>query len=109
MLTSNAESVTKVCTQETPVVKSAITVGAIIAMACSVAAATPSPEIAKQCLRAAYLLYPYKRPGAAPMNGDRLLYFKKCMAEHDVVSPDQNKEFDLTQPKDFPDQKDQAR
>lgn len=89
--------------------KSAITVGAIVGMVCSAAAAMPGPEIAKQCLRAAYLLYPYKRPGAAPMNSDRLLYFKKCMAEHDVVSSDQDKAPDLNEPKDLRDQKDQEQ
>jgi hypothetical protein len=68
-----------------PVVKPAILLGAIVGMVCYLAAATPSPETAKRCLRAAYLLYPYKRPGAAPMNGDRLLYLKKCMAEREVV------------------------
>jgi hypothetical protein len=46
------------------------------------ASAAPSPEIAKQCLRAAYMLYPYKRPGAAPMTGDRLFFFKDCVAKH---------------------------
>jgi hypothetical protein len=53
------------------------------------AAATPSAESAKRCLRAAYLLYPYQRPGAAPMTGGRLFYFKECMAkQQDGALPD---------------------
>jgi hypothetical protein len=43
--------------------------------------ASPNAEAAKRCLRAAYMLYPYKRPGAGPMTGGRLFYFKECMAK----------------------------
>jgi len=46
------------------------------------AMAAPSAEIAKQCLRAAYMLYPYQRPGAASMRGDRLFFFNECVAKH---------------------------
>ncbi len=45
------------------------------------AIAAPDAETAKRCLRAAYLVYPYKRPGAVPMNGDRLHFFQQCMAQ----------------------------
>jgi hypothetical protein len=31
-------------------------------------------------LRAAYMVYPYKRPGAVPVNGERLTFFRNCMA-----------------------------
>jgi hypothetical protein len=50
-------------------------------MASSAAVAAPDAETAKRCLRAAYMVYPYKRPGAAPMNGDRLHFFQQCMAQ----------------------------
>ncbi|WP_229196108.1 hypothetical protein [Bradyrhizobium acaciae] len=45
------------------------------------AIAAPDAETAKRCLRAAYLIYPYKRPGVAPMNGDRLHFFQQCMTQ----------------------------
>jgi hypothetical protein len=61
----------------------------VIALLPPVAAvAAPAPEFAKQCLRAAYMLYPYQRPGSAPMNGDRLSYFKTCMARPANTSAD---------------------
>ncbi|QOZ35386.1 hypothetical protein XH92_29945 [Bradyrhizobium sp. CCBAU 53421] len=47
----------------------------------SAAIAAPDAETAKRCLRAAYMVYPYKRPGVAPMNGDRLHFFQQCMAQ----------------------------
>ncbi|WP_246667363.1 hypothetical protein [Bradyrhizobium macuxiense] len=45
------------------------------------AIAAPDAETAKRCLRAAYMVYPYKRPGAVPMNGDRLHFFQQCMTQ----------------------------
>nr|WP_249137252.1 hypothetical protein [Bradyrhizobium tropiciagri] len=50
------------------------------------AIAAPDAETAKRCLRAAYMVYPYKRPGAAPMNGDRLNFFQQCMAQESTKS-----------------------
>lgn len=47
----------------------------------NVALAAPDAETAKRCLRAAYLVYPYKRPGAVPMNGDRLHFFQQCITQ----------------------------
>jgi hypothetical protein len=68
-------------------VKSVI-VSAVIFSTVSVAAsARPDAETAKRCLRAAYLLYPYKRPGAAPMTGGRLFYFRECFARRDGSDP----------------------
>ena len=62
---------------------------AMLAMASGTASAAPSAELAKRCLRATYKLYPYQRPGAAPMTGDRLSFFKECMAgRQDGASPD---------------------
>lgn len=46
----------------------------------SKAQAGPSAEIAKRCLRYAYIAFPYKRPGSVPMSGDRQAYFQECMA-----------------------------
>ena len=71
--------------------KFAIPIAAIFAMASGEASATPDAETAKRCLRAAYLLYPYKRPGAAPMRGDRLFYFNECMARSEKASQDPTK------------------
>ncbi|WP_456731863.1 hypothetical protein [Bradyrhizobium sp. USDA 3364] len=57
--------------------------GAVLALllASHAALAAPDAETAKRCLRAAYLVYPYKRPGAGPMNGDRLHFFQQCMTQ----------------------------
>ncbi|MES5486497.1 hypothetical protein QMZ05_27380 [Bradyrhizobium sp. INPA03-11B] len=56
---------------------------AVLALLLSSNAAIAAPDAgtAKRCLRAAYLVYPYKRPGAGPMNGDRLHFFQQCMAQ----------------------------
>lgn len=43
--------------------------------------AAPTAEVAKRCLRYAYELYPYKRPGSVPMSGDRQVYFKNCIVK----------------------------
>lgn len=45
------------------------------------AAAGPSAETAKKCIRYSYLLYPYRRPGAVRMSADRNNYFRDCMAK----------------------------
>jgi hypothetical protein len=45
------------------------------------ASAGPSAETAKRCVHYSYLLYPYKRPGAVRMSGDRQAYFRDCMAK----------------------------
>jgi hypothetical protein len=50
--------------------------------------AGPSAEVAKRCLHYAYIVYPYKRPGAVRMSGDRQAYFKDCMEKNgDVAVP----------------------
>jgi hypothetical protein len=64
---------------EVPVARFAM--AAFVALLPAVASATPSPQAAKDCLRAAYMLYPYKRPGAAPMSGERLFFFRNCVAK----------------------------
>jgi hypothetical protein len=48
--------------------------------------AAPSAEVAKRCLHYAYIVYPFKRPGAVRMSGDRQAYFRDCMAKNGDVS-----------------------
>jgi hypothetical protein len=67
-------------------VRLAISIAATVALACPAASAMPNAQAAKQCLRAAYLLYPYQRPGAAPMRSDRMNYFRNCMIQHDAAT-----------------------
>lgn len=47
--------------------------------------AAPTAEVAKRCLHYSYIAYPFKRPGAVPMSGDRQAYFKDCMAKNAQV------------------------
>lgn len=56
-------------------------------MSFTAAHAAPTAEVAKRCLRYAYTLYPYKRPGAVPMSGDRQAYFQDCMGKNGDVPP----------------------
>jgi hypothetical protein len=52
------------------------------------ASAAPTAEVAKRCLHYSYVAYPYKRPGAMPMSGDRQAYFKDCISKDgDVPVP----------------------
>ena len=51
------------------------------ALGLTTTSAAPSAEVAKRCMHYSYLVYPYKRPGAVPMSGDRQAYFKDCMAK----------------------------
>ena len=43
------------------------------------ASAAPTAEVAKRCLHYAYIVYPFKPPGAAPASGDREAYFRDCL------------------------------
>lgn len=55
-------------------------------------AEAPSAEVAKKCLRFAYIAYPYMRPGKAPASGDRQAYFKACLEKGgNVPQPDRPK------------------
>ncbi len=65
-----------------------VSIAATVALACPAASAAPNAQAAKQCLRAAYLLYPYQRPGTAPMRSDRMNFFRNCMIEQDAASGD---------------------
>lgn len=60
-------------------------------------AAAPTAEVAKRCLHYAYVVYPYKRPGAVPMSGDRQAYFRDCLEKNgDVPAPAPTKPPDET-------------
>jgi hypothetical protein len=56
-----------------------------LALRPAAALAAPSAEVAKRCIHYSYIVYPYKRPGAVPMSGDRQAYFKDCMAKDGEV------------------------
>jgi hypothetical protein len=47
--------------------------------------AAPTAEVAKLCQHYSYIAYPFKRPGAMPMNGNRQAYFKDCIAKNGEV------------------------
>jgi hypothetical protein len=47
--------------------------------------AAPSAEVAKRCIHYAYVVYPFKRPGAVPMSGDRQAYLRDCMTKNGEV------------------------
>ena len=64
----------------------ALIVAANVAPSLQAAAEPPTAEVAKRCLHYAYIVYPYKRPGAVRMSGDRQAYFQDCMAG-DVPAP----------------------
>jgi len=50
--------------------------------------AAPTAEVAKRCLHFSYVAYPFKRPGAVPMSGDRHAYFQDCISKNgDVPDP----------------------
>jgi hypothetical protein len=51
----------------------------------SPASAAPTAEVAKQCIHYSYLIYPFKRPGAVRMSGDRQAYIKDCMEKEGKV------------------------
>ncbi|MGY4615494.1 hypothetical protein ACVWZ4_000721 [Bradyrhizobium sp. USDA 4472] len=49
------------------------------------ALAAPSAEVARKCMHFSYIAYPYQRPGAVKMSGDRQSYFRDCMAKEGNV------------------------
>ncbi len=60
----------------------------VTALGLSSASAAPSADVAKRCIHYSYMAYPYKRPGAVPMSGDRQAYIKDCFAKNgDVPAP----------------------
>jgi hypothetical protein len=66
----------------------AVLAGIALTLSPPAALAAPTAEVAKRCLHYAYVVYPFKRPGAVPMSGDRQAYFKDCLAKNgDVAAP----------------------
>ncbi len=47
--------------------------------------AAPSAEVAKRCIHYSYVMYPFKRPGAVRMSGDRQAYVQDCLARDGEV------------------------
>lgn len=60
---------------------------AVVAVSATAVRAAPTAEVAKRCLRYAYTAYPFKRPGAVPMSGDRQAYFQDCLGKNGDVPP----------------------
>jgi hypothetical protein len=59
-----------------------------IVLGLTTASAAPSADVAKRCLHYSYIVYPFKRPGAMHMSGDRQAYFRDCIAKNgDVPAP----------------------
>jgi hypothetical protein len=57
------------------------------------ALAAPTAEVAKRCVHYSYIAYPFKRPGAVQMSGDRQAYFKDCVAKNgEVPAPERPKQ-----------------
>ena len=63
----------------------AVLIAAVVAIMPAGAFAGPSAEAARRCQHYSYLAYPYKRPGAVRMSGDRQAYFKDCLAKEGNV------------------------
>ena len=59
---------------------------AVLGLFSNDAFSAPSAEIAKRCMRYSYVVYPYTRPGATRMSGDRQAYFRECLAKDGFVS-----------------------
>ena len=60
----------------------------VAALGLTSVSAAPSAEVAKRCVHYSYMAYPFKRPGAVHMSGDRQAYFKDCIAKNgDVPAP----------------------
>lgn len=67
---------------------SMLTVAAAIGFVPLQASAAPTAEVAKRCLHYAYIVYPYRAPGAAPASGGRESYFRDCLNKNgDVPEP----------------------
>ena len=56
-----------------------------LALGSRAGAAPPTADVAKRCLHYAYIAYPWKRPGAVPMNGNREAWFRDCLAKNGEV------------------------
>jgi hypothetical protein len=47
--------------------------------------AAPTAEVARRCLRYAYILYPHHRPGSMPASAGRETYFRDCLNKNGEV------------------------
>jgi hypothetical protein len=63
----------------------ALIVAANVVPSRQAAADPPTAEVAKRCLHYAYIVYPFKRPGAVRMSGDREAWFRDCLAKNGEV------------------------
>jgi hypothetical protein len=63
----------------------ALIVAVNVALSPQAGAEPPTAEVAKRCLHFAYIVYPWKRPGAVPMSGDREAWFRSCLAKNGEV------------------------
>ena len=76
-----------------PVIIKALGVASALVLSVSIASAGPTVEVAKRCVHYAYVIYPFKRPGSAPMSGDRQAYIKECFQKNgDVPAPNSTKQ-----------------
>jgi len=65
-----------------------LALAAVISATPQQAFAAPTAEVAKRCLHYAYIVYPFKMPGAAPASGAREAYFRDCLSKDgDVPEP----------------------
>src|ERR1700733_91671 len=66
--------------------KKFLTIAALVApFGTANVSAAPTAEVAKRCLHFSYVAYPFKRPGAVQMSGDRQAYFKDCISKNGEV------------------------
>jgi hypothetical protein len=88
----------------------AVLAGIVLTLSPPAALAAPTAEVAKRCLHYSYVVYPFKRPGAVPMSGDRQAYFKDCLAKNgDVPVPTRsNQSGSTTEKTDVPTTKNDA-
>jgi len=63
----------------------AVLAGIALTLSPPAALAAPTAEVAKRCLHYAYIVYPRRRPGAAPASGDREAYFRDCLNKNGEV------------------------
>jgi len=75
-----------------------LAIAALLFLGVGTVSAAPTAEVAKRCLHYAYMVYPFKRPGAVRMSPDRETYFKDCISKNGEVPvpsvPTKNKDSD---------------
>jgi hypothetical protein len=48
---------------------------------------TPTAQVAKECLAAAYKAYPYQRPGMKSGSGERSQFYRDCVEKRGNSNP----------------------